>query len=112
MQIIKPIFFCLRFRGFSFNDQSPEGRVESRAGHKALWEEGTGVEVPSWADFESERDWQHYFTEVLTVPNQKMCLETQRIFCSHLFSLCHLSLKGSFYKCGNTFRKWAKLVLP
>ncbi len=39
-----------------------------------------------------------------------MCLETQTISCSHLFSLFHFSLKGSFYNCGNTFRKWAKLI--
>lgn len=39
-----------------------------------------------------------------------MCLETQTISYSHLFSLFHFSLKGSFYNMTTQFRKWAKLI--
>lgn len=70
---------------------------------KAEYADQGGVAKLGW--FESgqqEDDCQHYFTEVLTVPNQKMCLETQTISCSHLFSLFHSTLNGSFYNCGNT----------
>lgn len=58
--------------------------------------------LPGWAHLSRKRQGKTasiIFVEVLTVPKQKMCLETQTISCSHLFSLLHFTLNGSFYNC-------------
>lgn len=82
---------------------SPLMTTESRGTSRKGGSGQSGLQSLGWFEHREE-DCQ------LTVPNQKMCLETQTISCIHLFSLFLFSLKGSFSNCWSTFRKWARLI--